>query len=198
MLSWNLEELISKSFDANSYLAFFETLVANKKTTGSAQTKFMIEYTANNLAITKKCIEEIPQEKLNALSSKIKQDTLWVLFTEPWCSDAAYSAAVFISLAAINPHVQLRILLRDENNEIFDNYLTANKRQIPKLVVFNTNTLEEIFTWGARPKKLNDILKKLIEEKGHIHINEKKLLVHQWYMNDKQVELFKELDELIP
>ncbi len=55
-------------------------------------------------------------------------------------------------MAALNQHFKLNILLRDENVELTDQYLTDGKsRSIPKLIACN-EAREELFTWGAKAR----------------------------------------------
>jgi hypothetical protein len=74
----------------------------------------------------------------------------WVVLTEDWCGDSAFSLPVLADLAATTDAVTLRILRRDEHLGIMDRYLTNGGRSIPKLIAFAERTGEELFTWGPR------------------------------------------------
>lgn len=54
-------------------------------------------------------------------------------------------------------------------------YLTNGKRSVPKLIVFDTASGEELAQWGPRPE----------------------MALYTWYANDRTFEIQKELAELL-
>ena len=74
----------------------------------------------------------------------------WIVLTEDWCVDSAYSLPVIAEAAACAPNITLEILARDEHPEVMDRYLTGESRSIPKLVAFDAEGREQ-FRWGPRP-----------------------------------------------
>ncbi len=91
-----------------------------------------------------------PSEDLRAAVGSIAEPQRWMVLTEPWCGDSAFLLPVIAEAGAINEDVTLRILLRDDNLDIMDQYLTEGSRSIPKLVAFGPDDRER-FTWGPRP-----------------------------------------------
>jgi hypothetical protein len=92
-----------------------------------------------------------PSQELQSAVEAIDDSQLWMVLTEPWCGDSAFLLPVIAEAAALNEEVTLRILLRDDNLDIMDQYLTGGSRSIPKLLVFCEDG-EELFTWGPRPE----------------------------------------------
>jgi len=92
-----------------------------------------------------------PSEDLRAAVDTIDAPQLWMVLTEPWCGDSAFLLPIIAEAADQSEQVTLRILPRDENLDIMDQYLTGGSRSIPKLVAF-TEDGEEQFTWGPRPE----------------------------------------------
>ena len=92
-----------------------------------------------------------PSPDLRAAVHAIEDSQLWMVLTEPWCGDSAFLLPVIAEAAALNEKVSLRILLRDDNLDIMDQYLTDGSRSIPKLVVFSEDG-DERLTWGPRPE----------------------------------------------
>ena len=100
-------------------------------------------------------------ENLAAALEAIEVPQLWMVLTEDWCGDSAYSLPIIARAAEASPLVTLRILPRDANLDVMDEYLTGGARSIPKLVVFGEDG-EELFQWGPRPaeaQRLRDQLK---------------------------------------
>ena len=77
----------------------------------------------------------------------------WVVLTEDWCVDSAYSLPTIAEAAACSPKVTLEILARDQHPEVMDRYLTGGSRSIPKLVAFD-DAGQELFRWGPRPAEV--------------------------------------------
>ena len=78
---------------------------------------------------------------------------LWLVLTEDWCVDSAFSLPIIHEAAGLNPHITLRILARDANLDIMEHYLTNGGRSIPKLIAFDEEGTE-LFAWGPRPAEI--------------------------------------------
>ena len=66
---------------------------------------------------------------------------------EGWCGDGSQILPYLAKMAHESNNIQLKILLRDENPEIMDQYLTNGSKSIPKLISVDSED-EEIFTFG--------------------------------------------------
>jgi hypothetical protein len=110
-----------------------------------------IEYTRLNLHRSER-IERTyqPAAPLIGLMAAIVEPQLWLVITEPWCGDSAQCMPYFASLAKGNEFVDMRYVLRDENLDIMDEFLTNGSRSIPKLVALDEQG-EILWQWGPRP-----------------------------------------------
>lgn len=79
------------------------------------------------------------------------QRQTWMVLTEDWCVDSAYLLPVIARVAAADEAIDLRIVERDENLDVMDQFLTNGGRSIPKLVGFDEDGVE-LFQWGPRPE----------------------------------------------
>jgi len=104
-----------------------------------------------------------PSDALRTAAERIEAPQLWMVLTEPWCGDSAYNLPVIAEAAALSDHVTLRILHRDDNLDIMDQYLTGGGRSIPKLVAFDDDGTE-LFTWGPRPAPIRAHRQDLLDE----------------------------------
>ncbi|WP_018613681.1 thioredoxin family protein [Segetibacter koreensis] len=184
---------LEKAMDYLTYRKLIDTLLLEGKTTGRNQSASLTEYARLNVARMKrvdKTIEIIPD--LQKAISAIKSGQTWVVITEGWCGDTAQIVPVFYALSKLNDKINLQLVLRDENTELMDQYLTNGKsRSIPKLIVTRTENLEEIFNWGPRPERLQKQFYKLREQNlPYKEITEK---LHSWYSKDKTITTQKEL-----
>lgn len=103
-----------------------------------------------------------PSDELRAAVEAIDAPQLWMVLTEPWCGDSAFLLPVIAEAAGLRDDVTLRILLRDDNLDVMDQYLTDGSRSIPKLVAFSEDG-EERFTWGPRPESARERFAELRE-----------------------------------
>lgn len=103
-----------------------------------------------------------PSDALTNAVTSIDDPQLWMVLTEPWCGDSAFLLPVLAEAAGLNDDVTFRILLRDDNLDIMDEYLTGGSRGIPKLVAFSEDGTER-FTWGPRPDGARTLFAELQE-----------------------------------
>ena len=59
---------------------------------------------------------------------------IWLIITEGWCGDAAQCIPTIEKIAAESKNIETHYVLRDENLDLIDEYLTNNARSIPKLI----------------------------------------------------------------
>ncbi|CAF3954212.1 unnamed protein product [Rotaria sp. Silwood1] len=126
----------------------------------------------------------------------INEKKYWILITEAWCGDAAQIVPIIGRLAEINSNIELLIILRDENPELMDKYLTNGGRSIPILISLN-DKFEEEWHWGPRPKPAQAMVIENKETKAVSH-EELKKQIQLWYTEHKtnttQLELMKKIN----
>lgn len=187
---------ISKSINYSEYCNLIETLMADGKTTGPNQSENYINYAKLNLARMHRLNKTVVlMDELKSELKKITKKYVWLAITEGWCGDAAQNIPIFNFIEKENPNIELRLILRDENLDLMDKYLTNGGRSIPILICFEKETLNEIFVWGPRPKEVQKLTEELIKQK--VALDDKVLAVQQWYNNDKTLTLQNEFLELI-
>lgn len=132
--------------------------------------------------------------ELKNLMMKIKKPQTWLIISETWCADSAQNIPIIYKIVELNPLINLKIILRDDNPDIMDLYLTNGTRSIPILIVFD-ETSNELFRWGPRPEEAKKLFAELKAE-GHekTYILEK---LHLWYGRNRGKDLELELTEKI-
>jgi hypothetical protein len=76
-----------------------------------------------------------------------------LVIAEDWCGDASNTVPVMARLVDLAPGLELRVIRRDENPELMDQYLTNGSRSIP-IVIALDDRFQEIGHWGPRPNQL--------------------------------------------
>ncbi|RYY52351.1 MAG: thioredoxin family protein, partial [Chitinophagaceae bacterium] len=115
------------------------------KATGPNQSEKLLEFTRTNVA-TMQGLDKTIRITADAerLTRSIRRPQTWIVITEGWCRDAAHIVPVLHALSSLNFNIELSLVLRDDNPELMDQYLTnGTSRSIPKLVAVNSHTMEE-------------------------------------------------------
>lgn len=136
-----------------------------------------------------------PSAEIITQAKNLKHKTNWLVLTEHWCGDASQSLPALNAIAELSEgKIEMKLVYRDQNDELMNEYLTNGTRSIPKLV-----QLDEHFNvtgiWGPRPtiaQKLVEVLKSN-PATAATYANE----LHLWYAKDKQQNLEKEIAQLL-
>lgn len=190
------QQHIDKGISFEAYHQLYQEQVANGQTSGLDQSEGLIAYTKLNFSRLKRSYKstEIANET-KAMLEKISTPLTWLVLTETWCGDAAQNIPVLAKMAELNPAISLKLIFRDENPEVMDNFLTNGSKSIPKLICVNEN-LEVLGTWGPRPAAIQSWF---VEEKNKptTDMDQLKIDLQQKYNADKGQSLQSELMELL-
>ena len=96
-----------------------------------------------------------PEPYIESMSGKIPSLNILII-TEPWCGDSLAIVPVLLKFFENMDQVKIRFVLRDENLELIDDYLTNGGRAIPKFVIMDGD-FNELYNWGPRPAKVQQI-----------------------------------------
>lgn len=190
------QQHIDKGISFEAYHQLYQEQVANGQTSGLDQSEGLIAYTKLNFSRLKRSYKttEITNET-KAMLEKISTPLTWLVLTETWCGDAAQNIPVLAKMAELNPAISLKLIFRDENPDVMDNFLTNGSKSIPKLICVNEN-LEVLGTWGPRPAAIQSWF---VEEKNKptTDMDQLKIDLQQKYNADKGQSLQSELMELL-
>jgi thiol-disulfide isomerase/thioredoxin len=131
-----------------------------------------------------------PSDRLRRAVQSIDEPQTWLVITEPWCGDSAQILPILARAAELNDRISFRIIHRDENLDIMDQYRTDGKRGIPKLIAFGEES-RELFTWGPRPEPAQEIFESG-EAEGQDRSETYKAM-QQWYNDDGGATIDAEL-----
>ena len=190
-----MKEYIDRSLNFNKYIELLETLLSAGKTTGPNQSESMVGYGRLNLARMRRIKKTVElDEGESSQLAALDIDWIWLVITEGWCGDAAQNIPVIEKLAKMNPGIETRYILRDENPDLMDRFLTNGARSIPKLISIDRKSGKILGTWGPRPKAAQDRFIELrsqgIEKSA---ITEE---IQRWYLADRGRSLQREIAQL--
>lgn len=182
-----LASMFAKGISYGTFLQLTKELLNHGKTTGTNQGADYVNYTKLNIHRMKRLDKSVEiNDDLKTVISKIKTPQTWLVISEAWCGDAAQNVPLLQKMADLSDHIELKIILRDENLELMDLYLTNGSQSIPKLIALENKSLNELYTWGPRPATIQNIVndfklsntteKSVIKEKIQIAYNHDKSL----------------------
>ena len=102
---------------------------------------------------------------------------------------------VIEKIAAENDKIETRYILRDENLDLMDQFLTKRARAIPKLIVLDADTLDVLATWGSRPAPAQELFYSL--KNGGVEKAEISEKLQRWYNEDRGRTIQAEFVELM-
>lgn len=191
-----MKEYLDKSLTYAEYIQLIDSLLDEGKTTGPNQSDAMLNYARLNrrrmqrLDKTAELIDGVRQ------TARLRdRKMIWLTITEGWCGDAAQNIPFIEKIAAESGNIKTRYILRDENLELMDRFLTGGARSIPKLIALDAETLEVLWTWGARPAAAH---RYFLEMKGSgLEKSEISENLQRWYNEDKGRSIQEEFELLI-
>ena len=192
-----IEKSLSQSYSYTAYRNHIKTLLKEGKSSGNEQSEALTHYSElnearmNRLEKTVKISTEIIQ-KLNQLNG----DYIWLVISEGWCGDAAQILPVIYKMAELSERIDLKIVFRDENEDLMNLFLTNGTKSIPKLIVLDKNTLEVLSDFGPRPIGAKQLILDYKVKHGIVDETAKTNL-QLWYLHDKGLSIQNEILDLM-
>ncbi|MEP1095821.1 MAG: thioredoxin family protein [Cyclobacteriaceae bacterium] len=191
-----IEKALQNSMSYAAYSDLLQEYAREGKTTGPTQNEDLIYYSKLNAQRSKRITKTVHlNPKLVDKIAKLDQKNDWLLITESWCGDAANSVPVIAKLAELSENIDLRIVMRDANTDLIDQFLTRGGRSIPKLIVLNSSN-EVLFTWGPRPDEAQKLYDGWKNSEEKVPYKEFQVELQKWYNQDGGSSLQQELLDL--
>lgn len=134
-------------------------------------------------------LARVPEWALAAVPANAGRKLL--VIAEDWCGDASNTVPIIAKLAEMAPGLELRVIPRDENPELMDQYLTNGSRSIPIVIALGED-FEEIGHWGPRPTPLQTWV---MANRGTTPKAELYPQVRKWYARDRGETTLREVLE---
>ena len=193
-----INQSLINAMSYTSYRDLVNNLAENGKTTGENQSEALVDYTQlNNRRMkrwdkTLKISTEI-QERISNIDKKLS----FLVLTESWCGDASPSLPVMNKITELNSNIEFKIVLRDENLDLMNLFLTNGGMSIPKLIVIDNDQEKVITDWGPRPSIATKMVEDYKAEHGSLSAAFKQDL-QVWYNKDKGQNILQDIVSLLP
>ena len=189
---------LSNSYSYTEYRKLVTDLLAEGKSTGSEQSEDLTHYSSLNetrMNRLEKTIK-ITETTISKLQN-VHKNYIWLVISEGWCGDAAQLLPIIHKMAAESKDkIELKIVLRDENPDLMNLFLTNGGKAIPKLIIIDKEKLEVLADWGPRPKGASELVNNYKKEFGAFDETIKTNL-QLWYLHDKGISTQNEIMEIM-
>jgi hypothetical protein len=191
------ETALKSSHSYTNYRNIVTQLLSEGKATGKEQSEDLLHYSELNQVRMNRLDKTIHITEENCAKLKsIQQPQIWLVLSEGWCGDAAQILPILNKMAICSDQITLKIVFRDENEELMQQFLTNGTKSIPKLIILNKENLEFIADFGPRPTGAKQLI--LDYKAKHGVVDEMaKTELQKWYLHDKGLSTQHEILEKI-
>ncbi|MEO0312254.1 MAG: hypothetical protein RIQ89_1911 [Bacteroidota bacterium] len=196
-----LHQYFEAALTYSDFRGQIDQLLLEGKTTGDDHSEFYINYTKLNVQRMRRLDKTtVVSNSFASIKNKVSSNLKWLVITEGWCGDSSQILPV-INKIAIYFNIELRIVLRDQNLDLMDQYLTNGTRGIPKLLIMDDTPNLVIAQYGPRPALAQDLINQLKQVHGVIDKQKMQEQLHAWYASNKteaiQSEIFEVMNRLV-
>ena len=131
-------------------------------------------------------------DAMNIKIANFNKKVTWLVISESWCGDAAHIMPLINKVAELNGNIDYKVVLRDENEALMDQFLTNGGKSIPKLIMLDTETNTVLNTFGPRPTVATNMVQAYKTEHGMLTPEFKEDL-QRWYNKDKGQSTIEDL-----
>lgn len=179
-----IEKSLEKGITYSQYRKLVSDLLEEGKSTGPDQSESLLNYSMLNDRRMKRLDKTIQLSEETIASAKdVNEPVTWLVLTEGWCGDAAQTLPIINKIANESEKIDLKIVLRDENEALMNQFLTNGGKSIPKLIALDKEN-NVINSWGPRPSVPTKMVQDYKEKHGQLDADFKKEL-QVWYNKDK-------------
>ena len=164
----NLNDWFQKGMTADEYTG---SMTRNKEEMLSIYEHFKVE----------------DENKLVPLKSKQLRA---IALTEDWCGDALLNNPILLKVAE-SADIDVRFVLRDQNLELMDQYLTNGTSRAIPIYIFIDQEGNEVGVWGPRAREMQELVEKeraALPDKEAADFEEKQRAMYKRLMTSYQTD----------
>lgn len=192
-----INNAINQSISYDEFVNLMNQLVAINSTTGQEKTDALVNYTRLNQRRFKRWDKTLKiSEDVKNEVEKFSRSITWLVLTESWCGDAAHVMPAMNKIVKLNYLINIKVVLRDQNPELMDAFLTNGSKSIPKVIILDNDTNEVLGSYGPRPSKATKLVDNFKKVHGKLTPEFKEEL-QRWYNKDKGHNTMNDLVKIL-
>lgn len=187
-----IQSALQNSHSYTEYRIIVSKLISEGKSTGKEQSADLLHYSELNEVRMKRLEKTLKLDpEVEKTLQNLKSKQTWLVISEGWCGDAAQILPIIKLMSEASENIDLKLVFRDENEELIHLFLTNGAKSIPKLLVLD-ESFNLINHWGPRPEGAKNLI---IEYKANHGIVDEaaKTALQKWYLDDKGISTMKEI-----
>ena len=187
-----IQSALQNSHSYTEYRNIVSKLISEGKSTGKEQSADLLHYSELNEVRMKRLEKTLKLDlEVEKALQNLKSKQTWLVISEGWCGDAAQILPIIKLMSEASENIDLKLVFRDENEELIHLFLTNGAKSIPKLLVLD-ESFNLINHWGPRPEGAKNLI---IEYKANHGIVDEaaKTALQKWYLDDKGISTMKEI-----
>jgi len=192
-----IETSLANGCSYPEYRTVVSALLKEGKSSGNEQSEDLTHYSELNETRMNRLDKTIviSDENIQKLQ-QLKRDYIWLVISEGWCGDAAQILPVINKMAHYSEKIELKLVFRDENEDLINLFLTNGTKSIPKLIILDKNTVEVLGDFGPRPTQARQLIIDYKAQHGIVD-EQAKTDLQLWYLHDKGLSTQKEILALL-
>ena len=191
-----IEKSLENSYTYQEFRDLVSHLLTEDKSTGHTQSEAITGFSLLNDRRMKRLDKTIKvSEETIAEMNTINEPQTWLVIAEGWCGDAAQNLPVINKIAETSNLIDFKVVLRDDNEDLMNLFLTNGGKAIPKLIALDKDN-NVIDTWGPRPTVATQMVADYKAEHGVIDAKFKQDL-QVWYNKDKGLSVQDDFIKLV-
>jgi hypothetical protein len=187
-----IQSALQNSHSYTEYRNIVSKLISEGKSTGKEQSADLLHYSELNEVRMKRLEKTLKLDlEVEKALQNLKSKQTWLVISEGWCGDAAQILPIIKLMSEASKNIDLKLVFRDENEELINLFLTNGAKSIPKLLLLD-ESFNLINHWGPRPEGAKNLI---IEYKANHGIVDEaaKIALQKWYLDDKGISTMKEI-----
>jgi hypothetical protein len=191
-----IQSALQNSHSYTEYRTLVSKLISEGKSTGKEQSADLLHYSELNEVRMKRLEKTLKLDlEVEKALQNLKSKQTWLVISEGWCGDAAQILPIIKLMSEASKNIDLKLVFRDENDALMNQFLTNGSKSIPKLLLLD-EAFHLINHWGPRPEGAKNLI---IEYKAkHGIVDEAaKIALQKWYLDDKGTSTMKEIAGMI-
>ncbi len=187
-----IQSALQNSHSYTEYRIIVSKLISEGKSTGKEQSADLLHYSELNEVRMKRLEKTLKLDiEVEKTLQNLKSKQTWLVIAEGWCGDAAQILPIIKLMSEASKNIDLKLVFRDENEELIHLFLTNGAKSIPKLLILDENS-NIINHWGPRPEAAKNLI--LDYKASHGIVDETaKIALQKWYLEDKGISTMKEI-----
>lgn len=191
-----IQKSLQKAYSYNDYRKLVKLLISSGKSTTKSENDALFEFSKLNDKRMDRLDKTLKVTNETMLSlQQLKEPVTLLVISEGWCGDAAQIVPMVNKIADSSDYISIKIVLRDQNEPLMNQFLTNGSKSIPKVILLDANN-NVLNSWGPRPSIATNMVLNYKKKNGGLDADFKRNL-QVWYNKDRGISTQEDIVKLL-